>query len=291
VGGRAGSRIRLTTMSRRNALATAAFALVTAVAGSSGSAAADPAAAPGDPQGEAGQAQIAQLRPDWAQLLHYRDENRSLPPPNPAAPRVIFLGDSITQSWNLADLGLGRLEVLNRGISGQTTPQMLVRFRQDVVNLRPALVHILAGTNDLAENTGPTTLDAIEDNLRSMVEIAEVNHIRVALASVLPTVDYPWRRGLQPAQKIIALNDWMRAYARRRKLVYVDYYSALVDSRGGFKSALAEDGVHPNPAGYAAMSTIARDAIVRSLGRHVSAARQRERRASARVPQWIGLLS
>ena len=202
---------------------------------------------------------------DWAQLLHYRDENQRLPPPGAGRPRVIFLGDSITQSWNLADLGLTRLEVINRGISGQTTPQMLVRFRQDVVDLRPAVVHILAGTNDFAENTGPTTLDAIEDNIRSMVEIAEANHIRVALASVLPTVDYPWRRGLQPAPRIVALNDWVRAYATRHGLVYVDYYSALVDARGAFRAELADDGVHPNPAGYAAMKPIARESLRRAL--------------------------
>jgi lysophospholipase L1-like esterase len=219
--------------------------------------------------GFAGVTALAEAPPtDLAQLLIYRDENARLPPSRTDVPRVIFLGDSITQSWNLADLGLARLEVLNRGISGQTTPQMLVRFRQDVVNLKPAVVHILAGTNDFAENTGPTTLEAIEDNIRSMVEIAEASHIRVALASVLPTVDYPWRRGLQPAPRIVALNAWMRAYASRRGLVYVDYYSALVDSRGAFKPELADDGVHPNRAGYAAMKPIARESLQRALASH-----------------------
>jgi lysophospholipase L1-like esterase len=218
--------------------------------------------------GLAGVATLAEAPPtDWAQLLHYRIENERLPSPGATTPRVIFLGDSVTQRWNLAELGLARLEVLNRGISGQTTPQMLVRFRQDVVDLKPALVHILAGTNDLAENTGPTTLEAIEDNIRSMVEIAEANHIRVALASVLPALDYPWRRGLQPAPRIVALNGWMRAYATRHELVYVDYYSALVDSRSGFKSGLADDGVHPNHAGYAVMGPIARESIMQALAR------------------------
>ena len=213
-------------------------------------------------------AELERLRTDWAQLNQYRDENQRLPPPSAARPRVIFLGDSLTQSWNLAGLGLAEAEVLNRGISGQTTPQMLVRFRQDVVGLKPAVVHILAGTNDLAGNTGPTTLEAIEDNLSSMVEIAEANHIRVVLASVLPALDYPWRRGLQPAPRIVALNDWIRAYAKRHKLVYADYYSVLVDPQGGFKSELADDGVHPNRAGYAAMDPAARESIRQALAPH-----------------------
>ena len=237
-------------------LATLATVAVTLLAGS---------VAAADPQAAAAQAELERLRTDWAQLLRYRGENRRLPTPDAARPRVIFLGDSITESWNLAGLGLDELEVLDRAIGGQTTPQMLVRFRQDVVDLRPAVVHILAGTNDLAENTGPTTLGAIEDNLSSMVEIAEANHIQVVLASVLPAVDYPWRSGLEPAARIVALNDWMRAYARRRKLVYADYYAALADSRGGFKAALADDGVHPNRAGYAVMDPIARGSIREAL--------------------------
>ena len=222
----------------------------------------------GAPRASAEEPEVERLRTDWAQLEQYRDENRRLPPPGAARPRVIFLGDSLTQSWDLAGLGLGQLELLNRGISGQTSPQMLVRFRQDVVDLRPAVVHILAGTNDLAGNTGPTTLEAIEDNVSSMAEIAAANHIRVVLGSVLPALDYPWRRGLEPAPRIVALNGWMRAYARRRKLVYADYYSALVDSRGGFKSQLADDGVHPNRAGYAAMEPIARESLRQALAPH-----------------------
>ena len=182
-----------------------------------------------------------------------------------AAPRVIFFGDSITESWNLAGLALPRLEVLNRGISGETTAQLLLRFRQDVVALRPAVVHILAGTNDLAGNAGPTTLEAIEGNLMSMVEIAHAQHIAVVLGSVPPALDFPWRRGLQPAPRILALNAWMRAYATRRKLVYVDYYSALVDAQRGIKSTLSDDGVHPNAAGYAVMSPLARQSILRAL--------------------------
>lgn len=212
--------------------------------------------------------ELERVRADWAQLAQYRDENHRLPAPSAARPRVIFLGDSLTQSWELAGLGLDEVELLNRGISGQTTPQMLVRFRQDVVDLKPAVVHILAGTNDLAGNTGPTTLKAIENNLSSMVEIAEANHIRIVLASVLPALDFPWRPGLQPAPRIVALNNWIRAYARRRNLVYADYYSALVDPQGGFKSELADDGVHPNRAGYAVMSPIAHESIRRTLAAH-----------------------
>jgi acyl-CoA thioesterase I len=213
-------------------------------------------------------AELERLRTDWAQLKQYREQNRRLAAPSAARPRVIFLGDSLTASWDLAGLGLERVELLNRGISGQTTPQMLVRFRQDVVGLKPAVVHILAATNDLAGNTGPTTLEAIEDNLSSMVEIAQANHIRVVLGSVLPALDYPWRRGLQPAPRIVALNDWMRTYARQHELVYADYYSALRDSQGGFKSELADDGVHPNRAGYTVMDPIAREAVRQALASH-----------------------
>lgn len=223
----------------------------------------------GAPSGAAAaQADEERLHTDWAQLRYYREENRRLPPPNPARPRVVFFGDSITESWKLEGLGLAQLEVLNRGIGGQTTPQMLARFSQDVVRLRPAAVHILAGTNDLAGNTGPTTLEAIEDNLAGMAEIAQAHGIRVVLASVLPAVDYPWRPGLAPAPRIAALDAWMRAYARRRGLVYLDYYSAVVDAHQGLRSELSDDGVHPNAAGYAALNPLAREAILAALGQH-----------------------
>jgi lysophospholipase L1-like esterase len=140
-----------------------------------------------------------------------------------------------------------------------------VRFRQDVVELKPAAVHILGGTNDLAGNTGPTTLEAIEDNLMSMVEIAQANHIAVVLGAVPPALDFPWRPGLEPAPRIAALNAWIRAYAKRRKLQYVDYESALTGPQHGFSSRLSEDGVHPNRAGYAVMSSLAREAVRRAL--------------------------
>jgi len=242
---------------RRTVSRLSVCATVTLLAGLAGAVIASP-----------GQTEVEPLRADWAQLGQYRDDNRRLPPPGAARPRVIFFGDSLTQSWDLAGLGLDRVEVLNRGISGQTTPQMLVRFRQDVIDLKPVVVHILAGTNDLAGNTGPTTLEAIEDNLSSMVEVARANHIRVVLCSVLPALDYPWRPGLEPAPRIVALNEWIRTYARQHKLVYADYYSALVESGGGFRSELADDGVHPNSDGYAVMDPIARQAVRQALAAH-----------------------
>lgn len=211
------------------------------------------------------QAEAARRQADWGQLLRYREENKGLPAPTAAAPRVVFIGDSITEGWNLTGLALSRVEVLNRGIGGQTTPQMLLRFRQDVVQLGPTVVHILGGTNDFAGNTGPTTLEAIEDNLMSMVEIARANQVRVVLGSVPPALDFPWRRGLEPAPRILALNAWMREYAARHGLVYADYYTALGDSRGGLRANLSDDGVHPNAAGYAVMGPLAREAVVRAL--------------------------
>src|SRR5262245_2977538 len=161
------------------------------------------------------------LRTDWPWLARYRDENAKLPPPGPE--RVVFMGNSITQGWAplFPTLFPGK-EYIGRGIGGQTTPQMLVRFRQDVVALKPKVVVILAGTNDIAGNTGPSTIEMIEDNLASMAEIAQANGIRVVLASVLPVDDYPWRRGLEPAPKIMALNTWMKKYAAEHKAVYLD---------------------------------------------------------------------
>jgi lysophospholipase L1-like esterase len=153
-----------------------------------------------------------------------------------------------------------------RGISGQTTPQMLVRFRQDVIALRPDVVVILAGTNDIAGNTGPSTLGMIEDNIASMAELAQANGIRVVLASVLPAFDYPWRPGLEPAPKIVALNAWMREWAARHGAVYLDYHGAMRDERDGLRAELTYDGVHPNEAGYRAMAPLAERAIADALG-------------------------
>jgi lysophospholipase L1-like esterase len=169
---------------------------------------------------------------DWPNLAKYRQANQSLPAPGPGETRVVFMGDSITEGWALSEFFSGKPYV-NRGISGQTTPQMLVRFRQDVVGLKPRVVVLLAGINDIAENTGKTTLEAIEGNLASMCEIARANGIRVVLCSVLPAKKFAWRPEIvDPATKVRALNAWIQQYAEGHSLVYVDYYSSLVDEAG-----------------------------------------------------------
>jgi len=220
-------------------------------------------AAPAAGAGEVAQAPAAM---EFADLGHYAAANRALPPPAPGESRVVFLGDSITQSWGdfYRDY-FTRSDRLNRGISGQATPQMLLRFRADVIALRPAVVHILAGTNDIAGNVGPMQLEVIEDNIASMVDLARANHIRVVLGAVLPTTDYPWRRGLNPGPKILQLNDWLRGYARARDLVFVDYYTALTDGALGIRPSLAPDGVHPSLEGYQVMLPLAEAGIAAAL--------------------------
>jgi lysophospholipase L1-like esterase len=206
------------------------------------------------------------LHNDWAYLARYREANARLGAPAPGEHRVVFYGNSITDVWaRYFDAMFPGKPYVGRGISGQTTPQMLVRFRQDVIALRPAAVVILAGTNDLAGNTGPSSLEMIEDNLISMTQLAQANGIRVVLSSVLPVYDYPWRRGLEPAPKIAALNTWMKRYAAEHHAVYLDYYSATVDARGGMQAALTTDGVHPNEAGYRVMAPLAEAAIAQAL--------------------------
>jgi len=179
---------------------------------------------------------------------------------------VVFMGNSITEAWApyFKEFFPGKPYV-GRGISGQTTPQMLIRFRQDVVALKPKVVVILAGTNDIAGNTGPSTLEMIEDNLASMAEIARANGIRVVLASVLPVYDYPWRPGLEPAPKILALNAWLKDYASRTAAVYLDLHTPMADERQGMKAEYSADGVHPNRAGYAVMSPLTQKAIDEAL--------------------------
>ena len=214
-------------------------------------------------------ASMQQQLADWPQLGRYRADNAQLAPPAPDQARVVFYGDSITDLWGRAKgtTFFPGKPYVNRGISGQTTAQMLLRFRQDVIDLHPAVVLILAGTNDLAGNTGLATLPMIEDNFRSMTELAQSHHIRVILASVLPVSDYPWHRGLQPAAKVRALNAWLRQYAASRGATYLDYYSALVNAQGGMDPRLASDGVHPTPAGYAVMAPLAQQAIDKALAR------------------------
>jgi lysophospholipase L1-like esterase len=208
--------------------------------------------------------QLAQLKTqleDWAQLGRYRAADEALPATVPG--RVVFYGDSITDFWvqNGGKFFPGKPYV-NRGITGQTTPQMLVRFRQDVVQLHPDVVVILAGTNDIAGNTGPSTQEMIEDNFKSMTEIAKANGIRVILASTTPAAKYPWKPEIaDPAGKIEALNGWIKSYCAQEKLTYLDYWTAMAGPDGGMKPGISLDGVHPNAAGYAIMEPLAEAAI------------------------------
>ena len=213
-------------------------------------------------------AALERLRNDWAGLRRYRAANDSLGAPAAGEQRVVFYGNSITDSWarHFAAMFPGK-PYIGRGISGQTTPQMLVRFHQDVVALHPAVVVILAGTNDIAGNTGPSTQAMIEDNLSAMTEIATAHGIRVVLSSVLPVYDYPWKRGLEPAPRIVALNAWMRQYAAAAGATYLDYHAAMADALGGLPASLSGDGVHPNEAGYRLMAPMAEKAIMAALAK------------------------
>ena len=217
--------------------------------------------------------QIAALQAklmDWPELDHYKNDNAALHLASAGERRVVFFGDSITDAWGRRpDTGsfFPGKPYVNRGISGQTTAQMVVRFRQDVVDLHPSAVVILAGTNDVAGNTGPMTPEMTEDNFRSMVEIAKANRIKVILASILPTGDFPWRKGLQPAGKIRVLNDWLQSYCKSEGLVYVDYYAPMADENGAMKAGLSKDGVHPNTSGYAIMGPLAQAAIDKALAK------------------------
>jgi lysophospholipase L1-like esterase len=206
-------------------------------------------------------AQAEALKRDWAGLCRYRDDDILLAGRPAAERRIIFMGDSITENWAAADPALFTDGVVNRGISGQTTPQMLVRFQADVVALHPQAVHIMAGTNDIAGNTGPTSMQDIRNNIMAMVTIARANGIRVLLASTPPAASFPWSRGLKPGPQIRALNDWLRDYAQHVGATYVDYGAVLGTPDGALKSELTFDGVHPNKAGYAAIGAITRRAL------------------------------
>ena len=210
----------------------------------------------------------AQTPTDWANLQKFARANAELPVPSESDKRVVFMGNSITEAWAplFSQLFPGKPYV-GRGISGQTTPQMLVRFRQDVIALKPAVVVILGGTNDIAGNTGPSTIEMIEDNIASMSELARANNIQVVLCSVLPVFDYPWKPGLEPAPKIVALNSWIRAYANAHGVQYADFHGAMADTRQGLPEELAADGVHPNLAGYKIMAPIVERAIRQALQR------------------------
>jgi lysophospholipase L1-like esterase len=206
---------------------------------------------------------------DFGQLRRYHDANATLGAPTPGEPRVIFFGDSITDIWKLDDSFPGK-HYINRGIGGQTTPQMLVRFRPDVVELKPAVVVILAGTNDIAGNTGPETLEQIEGDYASLAELARANSIRVVFSSVMPINYDSGPHALlfflqRSPEKIVKLNAWLEQYCAAHGLVYLDYFSAMVDERGLLKKGLSEDGLHPNAAGFAVMAPLAQAAIEKAL--------------------------
>ena len=203
---------------------------------------------------------------DWPNLAEFSQANTEVGRPEPGEDRVVFMGNSITIGWlnGMPEFFEGK-PYINRGISGQTTPQMLVRFRQDVVALQPKVVVILAGTNDIAGNTGPMTLEQILDNLKSMAEIARANGIEPVLSSVLPAYDYPWRPGLEPNVKIPKLNAMIQHYAQENDMVYLDYFSAMADHRNGLDTTLASDEVHPTPKGYQMMAPLAEAAIAKAL--------------------------
>ena len=206
------------------------------------------------------------MKDDWPDLKRYQAANKTLLSADPDPDRVVFMGNSITEGWSsyCPDF-FSQPNFVNRGIGGQTTPQMLLRFHQDVVDLNPAVVVLLCGTNDLAGNTGPATNKMIMDNIASMAEIARANNITVILSSILPVYDYPWRPGLQPAPRIIAINTWMKSYAEQYGHMYLDYYSSMVDNKGGLPTKYAKDGVHPTLAGYEVMNTLASEAISKAL--------------------------
>jgi lysophospholipase L1-like esterase len=201
---------------------------------------------------------------DWPGLCRYRDEDRkALLGPRP---RAVFMGDSITENWRRYDAAFFAEGVLDRGVSGQTSPQMLACFYQDVIALRPRVVHIMAGTNDVAGNTGPTSEVDFKNNIRAMVDLARANGVAVVLASIPPTQRFPWRPELKPAPEIVALNRWLAAFAHERGLVFADYASVLATPEGGLRPELTRDGVHLNKAGYALIEPLAQSAITAAEG-------------------------
>jgi lysophospholipase L1-like esterase len=199
---------------------------------------------------------------DFANFEKYAKANEKLAPPRPEENRVVFMGNSITEFWEIIDNSFfSDNAYINRGISGQTTPQMLLRFRNDVINLQPKVVVILAGINDIAENTGPIALKDIFGNIVSMSQLAEANSIKVILCSVLPANDFNWNPGLKPTEKIVKLNELIKSYCEKNNITYVDFYSSMVDERKGLDKKYSEDGVHPNLAGYKVMEPLVQESI------------------------------
>lgn len=214
----------------------------------------------------------AQQQPptDYAKLQRYAAANERLPAPPASPARVVIIGNSITEGWVKQDSAFFQGKpygYIGRGISGQHTGQTLLRFRQDVINLRPAVVVIIVGTNDVAENGGPYVPQHTMSNIMTMVELAQAHRIRVVLASVLPAADFWWRKGLNPAPKIVALNKQFKAYADQQRLTYLDFHSAMADEQQGLRKVYGEDGVHPNLAGYRVMEPLLNQAVAQALKR------------------------
>ncbi|UAK23046.1 SGNH/GDSL hydrolase family protein [Sphingomonas nostoxanthinifaciens] len=205
------------------------------------------------------------LTRDFGQICRYHAANAALKASGTPV-RVVFMGDSITDNWIGKDASLFAGGLVDRGISGQTTSQMVVRFREDVIALKPKAVHIMAATNDVAGNTGAATMETVQGNIRTMAELARAHGIQVILASVPPAAAFPWSPEKKPAPTIIALNRWLRAYAAENGFAYVDYHAALADANGGMKPGLSSDGVHPVEAGYAIMRPLALAAIAKTIG-------------------------
>ena len=210
------------------------------------------------------------INEDWANLNYYKEENLKLVREG-TKESIIFMVDSITEEWGrIMPEFFSNKQYINRGIGGQTTPQMLIRFRQDVIDLNPEAVVILAGTNDIAGNTGPSSVKMIIDNLMSMAEIASKQNIQVFMSSILPVFRYPWNKSIiEPFKKISEINNFMKDFSNREKLVYIDYHSHMVDSRPGLKLELTTDEVHLNQAGYIVMSEIVKKVIRDRLKRNL----------------------
>lgn len=203
---------------------------------------------------------------DWPNLKQFQEDNAKIGLPSESEERVVFMGNSITIGWSHARPEFfADKPYINRGISGQTTPQMLIRFRQDVIALQPKAVVILAGTNDIAGNTGPSTIEMIADNIKSMAEIAHANNIKVILASTLPAYKYPWSPNLEPAEKIVTLNALIKTYCEEKGHIYLDYFSAMADERKGLPKKYANDEVHPTAEGYMVMEPLVEAAIAKAL--------------------------
>ncbi|GAA0449424.1 MULTISPECIES: SGNH/GDSL hydrolase family protein [Sphingomonas] len=216
-----------------------------------------------DPEGRE-MRKLHQVTRDWAQLCRYHRDNAAV---RGQPVSVVFMGDSITDGWIKGDPDFFKEGRIDRGIGGQTTPQMLVRFREDVIALKPKAVHIMAGTNDIAGNTGAATMAMVQGNIQGMAELARANGIKVILASIPPAAAFPWSPDKRPAPQIAEMNAWLKRYAAAEGFTYVDYHPALATAEGAMKPGFANDGVHPTPAGYAAMRPVALEAIRRTLGK------------------------